>query len=255
MFKKQLFRSSLYIALMIIISLAIFFFWSCSKNDKNPIKSETTTGTVTDIDGNSYKTIKIGNQWWMAENLKVTHFNNGDSIPNIVDPILWSMTSRVGVYCNYWNSLDNVDTYGLLYNWSAVNDSRGIGPSGWHVPSDAEWKVLEIYVGLSQSETDIVGYRGSNEGRKLKEKGYKFWCFFLDTTSTNESGFSALPGGYRDGNGKFHNMGTVGYFWSSSKSDTACAWYRMLSCMDGRIYRDCSYRDYQEGFSIRCVRN
>ena len=151
------------------------------------------TGTVTDIDGNTYQTVKIGDQWWMAENLKVTCYRNGDAIPNITDGTTWASLST-GAYCEYNNDINNVATYGRLYNWYAVTDSRNIAPAGWHVPSDAEWKQLEMYLGMSQSEADATGWRGTDEGGKLKEVGTMHWNS-PNTGATNESGFTALPGG------------------------------------------------------------
>lgn len=101
------------------------------------VSNDTTTGTVTDIDGNVYQTIKIGNQWWMAKNLKVTHYRNGEAIPNITNDSEWINLST-GAYCAYNNDNGNIATYGLLYNWYTVVDSRNIAPSGWHVPTDDE---------------------------------------------------------------------------------------------------------------------
>ena len=105
----------------------------CDK--KEPVGPATST--MTDQDGNVYETVKIGNQWWMAENLKVTQYRNGDAIPNVTDADQWSSLTA-GAYCGYENNLGNVSTYGCLYNWYAVNDSRNIAPSGWQVPTDAE---------------------------------------------------------------------------------------------------------------------
>ncbi|MCK4448089.1 MAG: fibrobacter succinogenes major paralogous domain-containing protein, partial [Candidatus Marinimicrobia bacterium] len=137
-------------------------------------QSSHETGTVTDIDGNTYQTVKIGDQWWMAENLKVTHYRNGDPIPNVTDNTDWSNLTT-GAYCNYDNNASYVTTYGRLYNWYTVNDSRYIAPSGWHVPTDEELKELEMYLGMSQSQADYTGYRGTDEGGKLKETGTTHW--------------------------------------------------------------------------------
>jgi len=172
-----------------------------------------STGTVTDIDGNVYKTVKIGNQWWMAENLKVTRYRNGDPIPNITDNHTWVDLST-GAYCNYNNDISNVATYGRLYNWYAVDESRNIAPAGWHVPTDDEWKQLEIYLGMSPTEADETHWRGTDEGGKLKETGTTHW-YSPNTGATNESGFTALPGGYRVSGG-FSSLGFGAYFWSST---------------------------------------
>ncbi len=141
------------------IFIAIILVIGCSKQD-----------TVTDIDGNVYQTIQIGNQVWMAENLKVTHYRDGTSIQyvqnELTEPDVWE-TLTTGAYCYYDDSQSNQTTYGNLYNWYAVADSRNIAPEGWHVPTDAEWKELEMALGMSQSEADDAGYRGTNEGSKL----------------------------------------------------------------------------------------
>jgi len=205
---------------------------------------------VTDIDGNTYKIIKIGNQWWMTENLKVTHYSNGEAIPNVTDNTEWTNLST-GAYCNYDNNSSNVATYGRLYNWYAVNNSRNIAPAGWHVPTDEEWKELEKYLGMSQSDADNTGWRGTDEGGKMKEEGTTHWQS-PNTGATNSSGFSALPGGYRrDGN--YYYMGYGADFWSSTEHDSGYAWYRLLSYDSSDVGRNGNYK--QGGFSVRCIRD
>jgi len=226
----------------------------------NPLTGECenvfpTCGTVTDIDGNTYQTIQLGTQCWMLENLKVTHYRNGDPIPHVTDNTEWSNLTT-GAYCNYDNNEDNVNTYGRLYNWYAVDDSRNIGPEGWHVPTDAEWKQLEMYLGMSQSEADEIGLRGTDEGGKLKEAGTAHWDS-PNTGATNESGFSALPGGNHFGD--YQGFGAMGYyagFWSSTECDspnTNYAWYRGLHFDHSEVGRYHGYK--RRGFSIRCVRD
>jgi len=215
------------------------------------IDSITFSATVTDIDGNVYQTVTIGTQEWMAENLKVTHYRNGDPIPHVTDAATWEgLTS--GAYCEYDNDGGNVATYGRLYNWYAVDDSRNIAPEGWHVPTDEEWKQLEMYLGMSQSEADDAGWRGTDEGGKLKESGTTHWAS-PNTGATNESGFTALPGGYRFGSGYFDGMGYLAGFWSSTEGSSSNAWYRGLGYDDAQVYRGYHYEHY--GFSVRCVRD
>ncbi|PKK82042.1 MAG: hypothetical protein CVT49_15770 [candidate division Zixibacteria bacterium HGW-Zixibacteria-1] len=214
-----------------------------------------TTGTVTDIDDNTYPTVKIGDQWWMAENLKVTHYRNGDSIPNITDGAAWGWLTT-GAYCEYDNDIANVAVYGRLYNWYAVDDSRNIAPAGWHVPSDDEWKQLEIYLGLSQAEADAEDCRGTDEGNKLKDTGTTHWC--MNMGATNESGFTALPGGYLDSHdGPCVGMTYDALFWSSTEYDSIDAWYRRLYC--GWSSAVCRYHSLDKskryGFSVRCVKD
>lgn len=204
--------------------------------------------SVTDIDGNVYKIVKIGSQWWMAENLKVTRYRNGESIPNITDNGEWSNLST-GAYCAYNNDNSNIEKYGLLYNWYAVVDSSNIAPEGWHVPTDADWKELEMYLGMSQSETDAIQWRGSDEGSKLKAKS----GWYSSGNGTNESGFTALPGGYRDSNGAFSSIVQYGYWWSSTGYTATYAWSRRLYCYNSAIGRGTIYK--RSGLSVRLVRD
>ncbi|MFA4839383.1 MAG: fibrobacter succinogenes major paralogous domain-containing protein [Candidatus Neomarinimicrobiota bacterium] len=203
------------------------------------------TGTVTDIEGNVYQTIKIGNQWWMAENLKVTHYRNGNAIPNITDR-LWNVNPdkrwsnlNTGAYCNYANDVNNVTTYGRLYNWYAIKDNRNIAPTGWHVPTDTEWQILVDYLG---------GYAVA--GGKMKEAGTTHWNS-PNTGATNASGFFALPGGDRYGVGNYSDIGYYAGFWSSTESNSSHTWSRYLNYS----YSDVGRNGYggQDGFSVRCV--
>jgi len=210
------------------------------------------TKTVTDIDGNVYKTVRIGNQVWMAENLKVKHYRNGDTIPNITGDSQWSNLSS-GAWCYYGSRTSNGSTYGCLYNWYAVNDSRGLAPAGWRIPSDADWKQLEMYLGMSRSAADADGWRGTDEGGKLKETGTSRW----DTPNkgaTDAFGFRALPGGCRDYyNGHYVILGNNAYFWSSSENSSDDAWFRSLYTSYSNINRGSHNKRY--GFSVRCVRD
>ena len=208
---------------------------------------------VIDIDGNIYQAVQIGDQIWMAENLKVTRYRNGDAIPTGHTSTVWSNLST-GAYAAYADNSSNVDTYGLLYNWYAVDDSRNIAPKGWHIPTDDEWKELEMYLGMSQSEADDTGYRGTNEGSKLAGRA-DLWN---DGTLENDSefgisGFSALPGGYRSNGGNYYNMGNYGYFWSSTGSTSGTAWSRRLRYNYSDVGRSNDGRRY--GFSVRCIRD
>ena len=193
----------------------------------------------------------IGDQCWMAENLKVTHYRNGEPIPNVTGDTDWFNLST-GAYCNYDNDVNNVSTYGRLYTWYAVDDNRNIAPEGWHVPSDAEWKQLEMYLGMSQADADKIDWRGTDEGGKLKESGTIHWEN-PNTGATNESGFSALPGGYRLNNGRFLSMGLSAFFWSSSERFSSSAWYRFLRYGRSGVNRNFGYK--LTGFSVRCVRD
>jgi uncharacterized protein (TIGR02145 family) len=197
-------------------------------------------GKVTDIDGNVYWTVRIGDKWWMMENLKVTHYRNGDSIPNVTDNGTWQGLST-GAHCEYNCDPAYVGTYGRLYNWYAVVDSRNIAPAGWHVPSDEEWQTLVDSLGGS-----------AVAGGKLKEVGTTHWNS-PNAGATNESDFSALPGGYRDLNGYFHNVGYTSPFWPSSEYSSSHAWYRSVNYDDSEVYHYYDNKHY--GFSVRCVRD
>ena len=219
--------------------------------------SVALSGTVTDTDGNVYQTVTIGAQVWMAENLKVTHYRNGVAIPNVTDGLTWDVLTT-GASCEYNNNVSNVATYGRLYNWYAASDSRNIAPAGWHVPSDAEWKQLEMYLGMSQAEADAFGWRGFTEGGKLKEAGTAYWSP-SNPGATNESGFSALPGGCRitwvDSN-FYGQMGQRAYFWSSTDGNSGGyihALIRALEAWDSAIWHVFATKEC--GFSIRCVRD
>ncbi|MDD3281432.1 MAG: fibrobacter succinogenes major paralogous domain-containing protein [Bacteroidales bacterium] len=182
-------------------------------------------GTMTDIDGNTYKTVTIGTQTWMAENLKVTKYNDGTAIPNVTD---------------YDNDPSKVATYGRLYNWHAVNTGK-LCPTGWHVPTNAEWAKLSEYLG-----GDEVA------GGKLKETGTTHW-HSPNTGATNESGFTALPGGYRFDNGTFNNIGYYGLWWSSTESNSDIAYYWGLDYDNDDLSSNNYYK--VDGFSVRCVRD
>ncbi len=209
-------------------------------------------GTVMDIDGNTYQAVKICNQWWMAENLKVTHYRNGDAIPNVTDGPTWGGLTT-GAYCDYNNDANNVATYGRLYNWYSVNDSRNIAPAGWHVATDAEWKQLEMCLGMSQAQADAEGWRGTDEGGKLKESGIVHWLN-PNTGATNASGFSGLPGGTRNdyGNYDYDYKDYYAYFWSSTENFDF-AWSRALSYNQSGVFRVIYSK--RLGFSVRCVKD
>lgn len=209
-----------------------------------------STGYVTDFDGNVYQTVKIGDQWWMAQNLRVTHYRNGDLIFHAIDNSAWSIADS-GAYCAYSNDSTNIAAYGLLYNWHAVNDVRNLAPAGWHVPTDEEWKQLELYLGMSQHEADSTGWRGTIEGGKLKETGTAHWGS-PNTGATNESRFTAVPGGHRAYNGFFFNKVYFGAYWTSSPGSTF-AWYRGLYYDKATIDR--AYHDRTSGLSVRCVKD
>ena len=199
--------------------------------------------TITDVDGNVYHSVIIGTQTWMVENLKTTKYNDGTAIPFITDQSTWKNLSTGG-YCNYGDVVANGEKYGHLYNWYAVNTGK-LAPNGWHVPTDTEWSKLENFLGG-------VAIAGG------KMKSTTMWAS-PNTGATNESGFTALPGGFRY---TILNMNTIGYFgfwWSSTEAELTtggCAWSRSLSCDNSICDRRYNYSaSKREGYSIRCLKD
>jgi uncharacterized protein (TIGR02145 family) len=192
--------------------------------------------------GGFIKEVKIGNQVWMAENLNVDKFRNGDPIPEAKTAEEWgNARANKQAWCYYDNDPANGTKYGKLYNWYAVNDPRGIAPEGWHLPSDAEWTTL----------TDFLGGR-SVAGGKMKTTGTTQWEE-PNTGATNSSGFSGLPGGCRYGDGSFGYIGYNGFWWSSSEGSPNNAWERTLNYNYSYVNRDYGYKE--SGFSVRCLRD
>ncbi len=193
-----------------------------------------------DYDDNYYQTVIIGKQQWMAENLKTTHFNDSTHIPNVTGITQWSGLSIPG-YCWFSNDpVNNKDIYGALYNWYTVN-SGNLCPDGWHVATDADWTELTTTLGGQ-----------SVAGGKLKEMGLTHWMD-PNTDATNESNFTALPGGYREYTGSFASINYNCFFWSSTEFNTDYAWFRFLTNYDGFFYRSADVRNKKSGFSVRCV--
>jgi uncharacterized protein (TIGR02145 family) len=206
-----------------------------------------------DIDGNCYESIIIGNQVWMAENLKVTHYNDGTEIPTGYSISAWSNLST-GAYCVYDDDEDNADTYGYLYNWYAVGTGN-LAPEGWHVPTDAEWMELEMALGMSENEANDTGYRGTDQGSQLAGNA-DLWNNedLVNNANFGTSGFNALPGGYRVYSyGYYNGMGDRGYFWSFTEYGSSNAWYRILIFSSSGVYRYSNSK--RTGFTVRLVRD
>jgi uncharacterized protein (TIGR02145 family) len=201
--------------------------------------SGLTYGKMTDNYGNEYKTITIGTQTWMAENLKTTKYRNGEEISNVTDDAEWADLAT-SAYCWYNNDPANKAIYGGIYNWHAVADSRNIAPVGWHVATDADWTTLTTFL-------------GSGAGLSLREAGTGHWNT-PNTDASNSVGFTALPGGYRYGyDGAFHDVGYYGYWWSSTVYNSINAWVRYLIYYSTDVTRLYGYKSH--GYSVRCVRD
>jgi uncharacterized protein (TIGR02145 family) len=209
-----------------------------------------TYGTMTDQQGSVYKTIVIGTQEWMAENLNTSIYRNGDAIPTNVDWETWA-SNPSGAWAYYNNEESYACPYGKLYNWYTCVDARQLCPTGWHVPTDAEWTVLTNYLGGAA----VAGGKMKTTGTIGAQTG--LW-YSPNTDATNSSGFSGAPGGLRDNITNDEFFGGVGGWWSSSEYDTDWAWYRSVCSSNGSL---CTLvlpesRHYKQvGFSVRCLRN
>ncbi|MCP4178691.1 MAG: hypothetical protein GY756_13080 [bacterium] len=230
---------------------------------------------VTDIDGNHYNGILIGSQVWMAENLKTTHYADGTPIPNVTDKTAWGNlddNNTDDAYCFYNN--DPNSEYGALYTWAAAmgdnayfmgsssNPSgvQGACPYGWHLPSDAEWKELEMHLGMSQTDANSIQYRGTNQGSKLATDT-SLWAFSGDRLANNTdfdiSGFAALPAGKRSDSGSMLGISLYTQWWSTTIGDDSnvseMAFFRAVKYYRSNIYRN--YNEKSKGFSVRCLRD
>ncbi|MFC0878828.1 fibrobacter succinogenes major paralogous domain-containing protein [Saccharicrinis sp. FJH2] len=240
---------------ILIILLVVMMVNSCESENNDSLSNTVINGnigTLTDIDNNTYKIVKIGDQWWMAENLKVTHYSDGSEIKLITNNEEWKAiqyTNNIKAYCFYENDSSMLMKYGNLYNWMAATNNitenktyiQGVCPNGWHLPSDEEWHILTLYLGIDSA------------GGKIKETGTINWSKPNDY-ATNESGFTALPGGFRGINyGSFERESYNAYWWTSSELDNDNAWLRGIGYLNKNIYVGNSPKAF--GNSVRCVKN
>jgi uncharacterized protein (TIGR02145 family) len=226
--------------------VSLIFFTSCDEEEKSePIQY----GTMVDIDSNVYKTVLIGGKWWMAENLRVTRYSNGDPITQVGQSAI--------DYPTYSIHPDATTLMGYLYNFEALKNPAGLAPAGWHIPTDEEWKQLESSLGMESSATAKTGWRGTSEGDALKATGVDNWNRYDPVWATNSSGFNALSGSCRLFNGEFGYPGRLytGFWWTASENqnETDKAWYRYLDYKSSGIFRQSFSKRY--GCSIRCVKD
>jgi uncharacterized protein (TIGR02145 family) len=268
MLRVKRIQETFLISIVLLLILACLpIICGCTKKT-DTVETIIETDSLTDIDGNVYKTVKIGEQWWMSENLKVKRYRNGDSIPfigskpgtNVFDSTKWRVSVNEGAYC----ILDGKDStsanfngkkFGVLYNAYTLNNPKNIAPAGWHVPTDTEWKELEIQLGMSNEESEKVSWRGTNEGNELKiQKAWYFPSNKYKIWGSNESGFSALGSSCIMFDGQDANPGiTYNGFWWTASEQGAEQWYRYLDYNKAGVFRYFGPKTY--GFSIRCVKD
>ncbi len=239
-----------FLSMLLIAGLLNVGITACDKTDE--LGGITSTGTMKDADGNMYNTVKIGNQIWMAENLKTTKYNDGTPIPNIKDNDEWTNLTT-GAYCNYDNLESNLGIYGRLYNWYAVETGK-LAPKGWHVPTDDDWTILINYL------IDNVYEKGENTIAKALCAKTNWELSDIAGTpgaapeNNNSTGFTALPGGSRSStNGTFNNIELMGYWWSSTEYyDYSAFFWGMTYTHEGYMNIDIN-KEY--GFSVRLIRD
>jgi len=217
------------------LSSVLLFVSGCTKDDSDENEPVKNTD-IKDRDGNIYTSVKIGTQTWLVENLKTRTYRNGDSIPTTTRDVSGETAPKY--QWAYDNDQRNVNFYGRLYTWNVITDSRGICPVGWHVPSDQEWESLKSYL-------------GTGAGGKLKETGTLHWNP-PNTGATNETGFTAVPGGYRSFEGEFVSLGISNYFWSTTP-DNNRSWGQRLFHSDANSERWSFNR--QAGVTVRCLKD
>ncbi|MDP2113336.1 MAG: fibrobacter succinogenes major paralogous domain-containing protein [Bacteroidota bacterium] len=228
-FQKQIKTFNRFKALLFVVLFSLFL--SCNKDDPNE-------ELITDIDGNIYHTVVIGNQKWMLENLKTTKYNDGEEIPNVQENEEWEAINS-GAFCNYNNLKTNGELYGKLYNWYAINTGK-LAPQGWRVATDNDWTLLTDYLG----GLDV-------SGGKIKEAGTLHWDE-PNTGATNSSGFTALPGGMRYFDGYFTVLNRGAVWWTSTAKNESYAWFRSIGCDIESVRRD--IYGFKSGFLVRCIK-
>lgn len=224
--------------LELLICLTVLINDACEPERLIP---QVSTGTIEDYERNVYNTVQIGNQWWMAENLRTTRFNDGSEIPKVTYFDEWrNLTTPAYIWYNS-DQLTYKATYGALYNWYTINTGK-LCPAGWHIPTDAEWAGLELYLGGE-----------SIAGGMMKESGTLHWNS-PNAGATNESDFTALPGGFRYGDdGQFWGIGEYGLWWSATEIDATHGWYWQVISQNGSLYRYQMLK--RAGLSVRCIKD
>ena len=248
--------------LAVLIILLIPVCNNCEVDNDNPKNL-----TVTDYDENEYKTVQIGNQIWMAENLKTTHYSDGTVIQVVENGMEWiALDYSEKAMCYYDNLISNRDEYGALYTWAAAmngsnssvanpSEVQGVCPDGWHLPSDDEWKELEMYLGMNPSDADMFNFRGANEGSKLAGDSSLWINGALESDiEFGSSGFNALPAGYRPPYSEIYSqLGDIAEFWSSTESGDTLVLTRLLHFYNTRVNRFTFSK--KDAHSVRCIKD
>ncbi len=236
---------------MVVVLLVLQFSVACTQKvtgtkgeNQSGDPNETCPQQVADFDDNQYATVLIDQQCWMAENLRSIHHVDGSLVKET-----WA----------YEEDESHIQRYGRLYRWSAVSDPAGICPAGWRIPSDEDYKVLERFLGMSETDIEGIGWRRTNnESRKLKEHDYAYFWSDDEKKEVNITGFSALPAGVRTTGGSYTGLGSYVDFWTSTENDSTNAWNRSLVWIALHPGSDEVYRkpiDKEWGFSIRCIKD
>ena len=213
------------------------------------LKFKTYTGTVTDIDGNVYNTVTIGSEVWLAENLKVTKYRNGDAIPNVTVNTQWGKITT-GAYCNYYHNPTNADTYGRLYNWFAVNDNRNLAPAGYHVATETEYVTLVNYINFQTNGFNLGKILASTSGwLESEEEG----DIGNDQASNNSSGFTGVPAGYHSVDDNFYFLKDFAMFWTATEKNSSNAYIRKMEASAGGMPNYDAPKRF--GYSVRCVKD
>lgn len=266
-------RTTLSVAAFTFMGLLVATLYSCSKDKDEVLPDDNKPGKVYDIDGNKYKTVKIGSHIWMAENLRVTKYNNSDPIPTGLGDAEWKNTAQ-GAYAIYphedipglHSDAEVVEAFGKLYNWYAVDDARGICPEGWFVPSDDDWTALVNYV-VAQGFPDEGG-NPNGAGNALKScrqvgspvdscntTAFPRWSADGTHKGFDEFGFGALPGGIRGSfeEHEFDQVGSHGLWWTSGGSSSATARFWCMFKNNGKVFQYDNWKWH--GYNVRCIRH
>ena len=231
-------------SIIILFLLCLVGLISCKKDTPKEIVLEYST--ITDIAGNTYKTVKINDQWWMCENLKTTLYNDGSGIPYfaINDTSGWQLGDG-------YKSI-NDSLYGCLYNYACILDPRGLAPEGWHIATDEDWKVLERSIGMDSSETELMAWRGQEQVNGILPQNSNNWPSASMHFGNNKYALNINPGGVVRYNGMLSANSLEAYFWTATHNAQQ-AMYRSISYQRTQIFRQ--YADMRYGMSIRCVKN